>query len=696
MKTTATILLSVLLATTIFGLAPEPTLLDSLELVLIKNPEKDTIRAEILNTIGFESYTSNLEKTKEYAEELIALSEEIKYLDGITKGFNLMGVYYDYTGDYSKALEFYTKSLQMAKEANSITGISAGLNNIGMINEILGNYPLALDHYQKSLKIDLQQKDYHGVANSYLNIGNVHENLHNNDKAMQYYQQSLNLSDSIGNDKLKAYSLLNIGYVYNTKSENNRARLFFQESLSISENNNQKEGVLLACLMLGIIDKEEMNHAKAKEYFNRALEISIELGSVSQERYCYFHKAEVAFNQKHYNESLKLLNLAYVDDNQTDENLRINCLEVYSQIYASLKDFENAYKYHVILKALQDHSFNEENIQEISKLEFQYKHDIERKALEMEQQKKDALAIAEQKRQLAIRNSLIAISLILAVLFVIILINFIQRRKANRLLVQQKVQLEEVNQLLLSQKQEIEKVANELDKANQTKDKFFSIIAHDLRSPFTSILGFSSLLLEDYEDFDQESRKTFLTKIKSGSESALILLENLFNWARSNSGDISFSPQFIDLGAVVKKICKLHDSGALRKHILLNCQISSNTKIYADEEMLKTIIRNLISNSIKFTPEKGIINVYDKVENGLIAIHIKDNGLGMDNEQLENLFELKNKTMKLGTSGEKGTGLGLVLCNEFAQMHGGHIKVKSNLGKGTEMIVLLPTKNDDM
>lgn len=690
-KPTITFLFWLIIISPVFsGILKQQNNTDSLKGQLLLHPEKDTIRAELLNKIGFESYTSDLEKTKEYADELITLSEEIKYPDGITKGFNLMGIYYDYTGDYTKALEFYTKSLQMAEEANSITGISAGLNNIGMINEILGNYPLALDHYQKSLKIDLQQKDYHGIANSYLNIGNVHENLHDNDKAMKYYQQSLNLSDSIGDDKLKAYSLLNIGYVYNTNSENNRARLFFQESLNISENNNQKEGVLLACLMIGIIDKEEMNHAKAKEYLNRALEISIELGSVSQERYCYFHKAEVAFNQKHYNESLSLLNLAYVDDNLSDENLRINCLEVYSQIYASRKDYENAYKHHVILKSLQDHSFNDKNIQKISKLEFQYKYDIDKKALEMEQQKKDALAIEEQKRQKVVNNSLIAISLMLSIILIIILVYIIQRRKANKLLIQQKQQLEEVNKLLLKQKEEIERVAAELGKANQTKDKFFSIIAHDLRSPFTTIMGFSDILLESHEEFDKESLETFLGKIKNGSEGALILLENLFSWARSNSGDITFSPKILDLEPIVTRICKLYESAASSKHISLKCEILPGSEIFADEEMLRTIIRNLMSNALKFTHMGGELKVSMSSNETHVLIHVIDNGMGMNQEQVDNLFELNKKIVTRGTSGEKGTGLGLTLCYEFVSKHGGKIDVESELGKGTEISVLLP------
>lgn len=669
-----------------------PQYVDSLIDVLENHQSKDTIRAELLNNIGFETYTTDLELTKKYALELLELSKEINYEEGLVKGYNLMGIYYDYTGDYNEALEQYGLSLRKAEQIHSMSGISAGLNNMGTIYEILGQYPQALNYYQRSLNIDFEREDLKGVANSYLNIGNLYENLNDNGKAMDYYQKCLSLSDSLGSKKLMAYSLLNIGYIYNSSNENEKAREYYLRSIKISEENDQQEGVLLACLMMGILDKEEGNHIAAKNNLNRALEISIKLGSVSQERYCYFHLAEVYFNQLNYTEALKLVKLAYVEDEDTDKNLSMNGAELLSSIYAANKDFDKAYQYHVIFKSLQDDLFNEKNIQETANLEYRYKYENEKQTLELEQEKKDAISKVERDRQKAIQHSLIVISLLLAILSIFILYSLNQRRKANRLLLHQKEQLEEVNQLLIKQKKEIEAVASELEKANETKDKFFSIIAHDLRSPFTTILGFSNILLESHEEFDKESLETFLSKIKKGAETALILLENLFTWARSNSGGINFSPKTLDLETIVNRVCKLYESGAISKKISLKCEVHLGFNIFADEEMLRTILRNLMSNALKFTQKGGEIKISMSSEDGMNAIHIEDNGIGMNQEQMDNLFELNKKIVTRGTSGERGTGLGLVLCYEFVQKHGGRIVVESKEGVGTTMILLLPQK----
>ncbi len=669
-----------------------PQLADSLIEVLDNRPTKDSIRAELLNQIGFEIYTTNLDLTKKYADELLELSKEIDYDEGVLKAYNLLGIYFDYKGDYNEALVQYGMSLRKAEQINYLRGVSSGLNNLGTIYEVLGNYPQALYYYQESLKIDLQRNDNYGIANSYINIGNLYENLHDNEKAMNYYQKCLHLSDSLDFDILKAYSLMNIGYVLNVIGDKQEARKFFKNSFEISEDHNQVEGMLLACLMIGILEKEEGNHKLAKEELNKALAASIKMGSVTQERYCYFHLAGVYYNQKNYKRALDLVKLAYVDDEISDENLRMNTAELLSQIYAATKKYDLAYQYHVIFKSLQDHSFNEENIQEISNLEYQYKYENKKKAFELEQEKKDAINKAKHQRQIAIQHSLILISVLLTLLSILILYSLIQRRKANKLLQKQKINLKEANNLLMLQKKEIETVAKELEKANETKDKFFSIIAHDLRSPFTTILGFSNILLESHEEFDKESLETFLSKIKNGSETALILLENLFSWARANSGNIKFSPKSIELEPLVNLVCNLYESGANSKNIELKCLVYPSTQIFADEEMLRTILRNLVSNALKFTKAQGTIEVATKNEESKTVILVKDNGIGMSKNQVNSLFELNKKTVTRGTSGERGTGLGLVLCYEFVNKHKGSILVSSEEGIGTEVRVILPNR----
>jgi len=229
-----------------------------------------------------------------------------------------------------------------------------------------------------------------------------------------------------------------------------------------------------------------------------------------------------------------------------------------------------------------------------------------------------------------------------------------------------------------------------LEDANKSKDKFFSIIAHDLRSPFSAILGFSSLLKEDYDSLTDEERKEMIESIFQSGKSAFSLLENLLIWARSQTHGIEFKPENIDLSVAVIDEISLLKQQAETKQIKLITEIKFGTIVYADTNMLKTILRNLLSNGIKFTNENGKILISAKSVNRFIEVSIKDNGIGMTEETKNRLFTIENSASKNGTAGEKGTGLGLLLCKEFIDKHNCSISVESEIGKGTTFKFTLP------
>jgi signal transduction histidine kinase len=229
-----------------------------------------------------------------------------------------------------------------------------------------------------------------------------------------------------------------------------------------------------------------------------------------------------------------------------------------------------------------------------------------------------------------------------------------------------------------------------LEDANKSKDKFFSIIAHDLRSPFSAILGFSELLQEDYDSLTDEERKEMIENIFKSGKSAFSLLENLLIWAKSQTHGIEFNPEIIDLSISVIDVINLLKQQAETKHIKLFTEIKYGTIVIADTNMLQTILRNLISNGIKFTNEKGKIVISANSGNKFIEISVKDNGIGMTEETKNRLFNLGNSVSKNGTAGEKGTGLGLLLCKEFIDKHNCRISVESEIGNGTTFKFTLP------
>lgn len=229
-----------------------------------------------------------------------------------------------------------------------------------------------------------------------------------------------------------------------------------------------------------------------------------------------------------------------------------------------------------------------------------------------------------------------------------------------------------------------------LGELNNTKDKFFSIIAHDLKNPFVAITGFSDLLIENLSDYDKQRIEEYLKIISTSSKQAFELLENLLLWARSQTGRIEFQPQSIDIKEVVVDIIALVYSQYIKKNITLSSSVDDMSIVHGDRNMISTILRNLIVNAIKFTPVNGKISVDVKLINNDSEISVTDSGVGISNADIEKLFRIDSKISTDGTNNEKGTGLGLILCKEFVEKHGGKIWVESEVGKGSRFTFTLP------
>jgi signal transduction histidine kinase/ligand-binding sensor domain-containing protein len=257
--------------------------------------------------------------------------------------------------------------------------------------------------------------------------------------------------------------------------------------------------------------------------------------------------------------------------------------------------------------------------------------------------------------------------------------------------------LRESNELLQDKQKLIETQALLLNNTNQqlillnsTKDRFFSIIAHDLRNPFHVIRGFAEVLLNDFEKLPPEKTRRFIQLILTSSTSASNLLENLLQWSRSQTGRMSFEPVNLNLSTIVEETINLLEGDAQRKNIKLQSLIDQNMMAFADQQMLKTICRNLVSNAIKFTPENSTITIKSVITDAQVEITVADTGVGISPEDIPKLFRIDTNITTKGTSNETGTGLGLILCKEFIEKHKGEIWVESEINKGSEFKFTLP------
>jgi len=240
--------------------------------------------------------------------------------------------------------------------------------------------------------------------------------------------------------------------------------------------------------------------------------------------------------------------------------------------------------------------------------------------------------------------------------------------------------------------EEIQKSIQKLSDSNAEKDKFFSIIAHDLRNPLSSFLGLTKLMVDELPNLTPEDLQDFVLGMSKSAANLYRLLENLLQWSQIHRGGVPFNPGLVQLDQVVNVSIEMIQESANTKGIEINTAIAPNIRVFVDSNMLQTVIRNLVSNAVKFTPKGGEVHLSVKAsEDNFVEVYIRDNGIGMDQPMIDNLFRLDVKTGRTGTDGEPSTGLGLLLCKDFIEMNGGQLTVESEVGKGSVFRFTMPT-----
>lgn len=236
----------------------------------------------------------------------------------------------------------------------------------------------------------------------------------------------------------------------------------------------------------------------------------------------------------------------------------------------------------------------------------------------------------------------------------------------------------------------IKKINEELENATKNKDKFFSIISHDLRSPLSGIMTLMDIMVTDYDTLKEDEKKEIIAEAVITSRNTFTLMENLLEWSRMQTGNMNFEPQNITLSFIAIGVRNLFKLKLKEKSLSLDFDIESESFVFADMQMTETVFRNLISNAIKFTPQFGLILItFENLDNEVL-IKIKDTGVGMDEKQTSNLFRLDQTNSSVGTAGERGTGLGLILCKELIEKQGGRIWIESEIGSGSTFFFTLP------
>ncbi|MCD4773481.1 MAG: tetratricopeptide repeat-containing sensor histidine kinase [Bacteroidales bacterium] len=729
MKYFKSIILIFLLSFTIsFVFADSQTAIDSLKVKLQTSSGKEKV--DILNELIVEYRKCDIEKCEEYGNEALLLADQIKYLKGkantlknigsyykhlgkykealnnyqkalqlfqklndkkgISKSYYCVGNMYRYIADYDKALEYLFKSLSIIEEINDKKGKAICLNYIGLVYNKLCKYHMALEYYYKSLNIRDEINDNKGKAVMYNNIGNIYKRLNNIDKSMEYYLKSLEIKRNVNDNIGISISLNNLGRIYNNQKKYDKALDCFMESILIKNKIGTKKGVASVYNNIAIVYKNLNNFIKADKYYRISLNISEKTGnkySVSNTLnnigllYLKIKIYDKAFD--YFNRSLKI-----AEDINAVGLIR-NCYKNFSKYYSVKGNYEKSLEYYQQYSAYNDTIFKTELGKKIAELQTKYevsKKENQIKNLLKEKEIKELEINYHKKVQLYLIISVILAFLLVAMIFIVHLFKInVNKKLQKEIILRKKAQHE-----LLNKNRKLAESEKELTKSINTKDKFFSIIAHDILNPFNSILGFSEILYNDFDSLSSKEVKIYSETIYNSSKNLFDLLNNLLQWSRIQVGSKSYTFEDINLKEVIEEIIIVQKLQSSEKNIQIESEISSELNVFTNKNIISLLLRNLISNAIKFTDKEGRISIVAERNNGFYEVSVNDTGIGISEENIKNLFNINTNQSTEGTDGEKGTGLGLVLCKEFVEIIGGEIWVNSELGKGSTFTFRLP------
>jgi signal transduction histidine kinase/Tfp pilus assembly protein PilF len=662
---------------------------------------------------------SNPKNTLELSDEIISLSMSINYYKGEAEGYNLKGMSYDFLKNFDSSAYYYKKSMksyenlkntkEKAKILNNL-GILYSKNknyneseeyflktlelrkNIGDIDEIIKTYNnlailyLKTDKYDLALKYNLELLEYYKnsddkeyYAKILTRIGNIHYYMNNLEEAIIKFLDAAKISREIENYIYLAQNYTNLGIIYYDMNNYEKSLNYYEDALKYSDENDYKANSILQN-NIGLIHKKNGNFERALEY----IQTSISLRKKSSTRTNLFHPftsiAEIYINLENPYNAIKYLDSAEqialkLNELKNFEYLYLLKSQAYEDIYNYKKSLEYYKKYSEITDSLMN-----QKLQETTR-DLNIKYETKQKA-------------EENKRLKKVNKIQITYFSIITVLIITILIILFSRikakQKANRMLEEQNKKIENQHKQLEETYEELQKKEKNLIEANATKDKFFSIIAHDLKNPINAITLSSETLLYNFKKMSGEDLVSLIQNINRSGNHLANLLENLLYWARAQQGRIEFKPIKTRINDLIDNTVNYLEVSVHKKEITFNNHVHTDLWVEIDPNMMQTVFRNLISNAIKFTRNNGRVEVFHIEHENYHEFNIRDNGVGISAENRKKLFRLEIHHTTKGTNNEHGTGLGLILCKEFIEKHGGEISVESVEGSGSNFIFTIP------
>lgn len=582
----------------------------------------------------------------------------------------------------ASSIEYGQKGIDLAKKLKFKKGEAEISRFMGLAYRHYFFFEESLDWYYKALKLSTQINDQVGIGFCYDNLGVTRFNQKQFNGAFTFFKQGKAFFEKVNHQEGLGYSYTHLSWVMVEKKQFDEALKFANLALLIRQKNNAtKEQISNALRDVAVAEIGLKNFAAAERVLQKAIQMALETNKPIVIADHALYLAELFLKIHDLDRAEYYATWSYQITTQFRNPLqRMKSSMVISKIYQVEKKYAEAMRYQTEHYALKDSLFNEDINKNTARLEAKYQYDLKASAL-IEKQKRRELESSRKLDQERFLSSL----LIAALLFVGIIAYFIYLRRMQDKLLNR--ELTQKNEEISRQNQEIQEQTVQLAENNRFKDRLFSIISHDLRSPVVGLVG--SLELVNEGVLSEEEFRDMLPDLANNVNSIQSLLDNLLTWARIQMKGIPVASEAFHIRELVQDKISTFEKPAQLKGITFINNIEEDLQILADKNMIELVLRNLLSNAIKFSLPGGTIELSSSRQKGYSQICISDNGTGIEPETMANLFGPQSASSK-GTAGEMGTGLGLLLSKEFIEKNGGKIWVESTPNVGSKFYFSIP------
>ena len=617
------------------------------------------------------------ENAMAYGNKALQLINKNPQYDSIkAEVLNFLGVVNRNKGNYGGAMDYYFEALEQAKKHNDYIQIAYSNNNLGGIFTMQGNYIDAIEYIKSALHYFSKENHLKGIGYTYVNLGNLYRYAGETDEGIRCLNQAIIYKEKVNDTIGIAITKNLIAIALFDKGDFDEAHILYTQLQDLYRINKDIKGLSVVKNYLGLLETKDSNYQRAIQFFKESIKLSEHI----QNKYgIALAKIDMAIPYHKLGQTIKALKI--LDEGSLlareigDLELIIDSYENYARIYHGLGNYKLAYDYKTkYQESLEKHLDNltRERIAslrintELEKKKNQTEY-LENRTLLLEEN----VVLAEEK--LLLQRYFVA-SLVIIILLILIPLFVLIRKNKNKL---------DRNEDLIGKN-------IQLQEANKTRERFLSIIGHDLKNPFNSVLGLTGLLIDEWDALPDKEKLYILNEIHSSSNSIYELMDNLLLWAKNQSGTIQVHPERININDNIIEAYEIFRNQASYKKIEIKLNIGSSNYISADPQMINTILRNLFSNALKFTKKNGDILIDVQRLTSEIKVSITDNGKGIPPDDLKKILDDRGGFSTKGTADESGTGLGLLVVRDFVKGNKGVFWVESTEGVGSTFCFTLP------